>query len=41
MPKYNAHGQGMDPVEFRRRLMKKSPRALATLEKAESMHFLN
>lgn len=29
--------QGMDPVAFRRRLMHKSPRALATLDKAAEM----
>ncbi len=32
-----AHDQGIDPVELRRRLMSKSPRALATLEKAVAM----
>jgi isoquinoline 1-oxidoreductase beta subunit len=32
-----AHNQGSDPVEFRRKLMVDSPRALATLEKAASM----
>lgn len=32
-----AHGQGTDPVAFRRILMGKSPRALATLEKAAEM----
>lgn len=32
-----AADQGVDPVEFRRRLMKNSPRALATLEKAAEM----
>lgn len=32
-----AADQGVDPVEFRRKLMGKSPRALATLEKAASM----
>ena len=32
-----ARDQGTDPVDFRRRLMQKSPRALATLEKAASM----
>lgn len=32
-----ARSQGTDPVEFRRRLMQKSPRALATLEKAAAM----
>lgn len=29
--------QGTDPLDFRRKLMAKSPRALATLEKAEEM----
>jgi len=32
-----AHGQGVDPVDFRRKLMADSPRALATLEKAADM----
>ncbi len=32
-----AAGQGVDPVEFRRKLMGKSPRALATLDKAAAM----
>ena len=32
-----AHDQGIDPVDMRRGLMKKSPRALATLEKAAEM----
>jgi isoquinoline 1-oxidoreductase beta subunit len=32
-----ARDQGMDPVEIRRKLMAKSPRALATLEKAVAM----
>jgi len=32
-----ATDQGVDPVEFRRRLMKNSPRALATLEKAAAI----
>ncbi len=32
-----AADQGVDPVEFRRKLMKKSPKALATLEKAAEM----
>lgn len=30
-------GQGMDPIDLRRKLMIKSPRALATLEKAAKM----
>ncbi len=32
-----AHDQGTDPIELRRELMKVSPRALATLEKAATM----
>lgn len=32
-----ARDQGMDPVAFRRKLMRESPRALATLEKAAEM----
>ena len=32
-----ALGQGEDPIDFRRKLMSKSPRALATLEKAAAM----
>ena len=32
-----AAGQGIDPVAFRRQLMAKAPRALATLEKAAAM----
>ncbi len=32
-----AHDRGIDPVALRRKLMSKSPRALATLEKAVSM----
>ena len=32
-----AADQGVDPVDFRRKLMSKSPRALATLEKAAQM----
>ncbi len=32
-----ATGEGGDPVEFRRKLMKNSPRALATLDKAAEM----
>ena len=32
-----AAGQGIDPVNFRRQLMAKAPRALATLEKAAEM----
>ncbi|MBT8321699.1 MAG: molybdopterin-dependent oxidoreductase, partial [Eudoraea sp.] len=32
-----AHDQGVDPVDFRRKLMAASPRALATLDKAASM----
>ena len=32
-----AHDQGIDPVDFRRKLMVNSPRALATLEKAAAI----